>query len=762
MRVPRFSLGLTVALLACDASATPEDPASTTTSSFAAPGAPDGMPAAPRPDDVPGAPDALPVLPFAARFDERGVYHLDGVPLAFRRPALRRLAAGQDDPAVIRRNAPENYAITTPPTAIADVRPMTEWEPMRALLFAYPSYAIQLSQASDTFVQIAARASDHGEVWVLVDGTQPETIFKQKLQRAGVPDDKIGTSIKFWRTQLETFWFIDYGPLPLVDQRADTYAFADFRYYFDRARDDAVPTLLGRNLPVFGEPSAATVYRVPLTTEGGTFQSTSDGICFTGSRQISNLTCDENGRSCDDSILALSLADLQTHPMTVEMRRTLAAYVGCKDLVVTHSIIQDGTGHIDMYLKVLDDTRVLLGAYVRPFEGDYEEANAALMDDNARFLEAYVKPDGAHFQVVRMRMPHSRFVDDVFGSYEVPFTYINSTFFNGLNLWPAYTFREWVDSRDEAEQTWRQVLPDMDHVWIDAEELSYESGAIHCVTRTVPARQSAPWVADGACGDGLCGGAEDGYDGACELAGNPALCFGPEWLCGCNDCRQCPEIVPDRGCDGIDGVGCCEDGNVLLCQSGALKRIDCADTGCGWDAIAGGYGCGREGADPAGAHRISCGCEPSCGDRTCGDDGCGGSCGECGDGRCVAGTCRDDCAACEPEAVGCEGDIAWRCVAGPEDCHGRERIDCAAAGDICVEGACAAPPVEETPEPSPEVVEPAPEAADTDAPVERDRGDRSSGCAGSDLPPTLLAAAIGAVIAAARRRSRSSCLPPEA
>lgn len=626
-------------------------------------------------------------LPFAARFDVDGVYQLDGASRFAHRGRPIRTALKADEFDDVRAVAPELHAITAPPADIGSVRPMVEWEPMRALVFAFPAATAQYSQASDTFVEIARHASSYGEVWVLVDGAQAETIFRDKLARAGVLGEGSGTSIKFLRTQLDTHWLIDYGPLPIIDVAAGTYAFADFRYYHRRPVDDAVPTLLGRAVTRLGEPLPVTTYRLPLTTEGGTFQATSDGVCFTGSRQIYNMSC--LAGACRESILTLPLEDLQVHPFALEMRTILAGYVGCKELVVTHSITDDGTGHLDMYLKVLDDSRVLVGEYRRPFDNDFQEENAALLDDNAAFLEAFVKPDGTAFQVVRMPMPGHRAVQDIFDVYEVPFTYLNSTFFNGLNLWPAYRFSEWSASRDEAEAIWRQVLPDMEHVWIDSEELSYMSGAIHCVTRTVPRMKPRPWVEDGDCEGGVCGGAEGGYEGACTLAGATDLCWGPTWLCGCNDCRACPEDVAETPCGHIGWSGCCEDGDVVFCEDARVKRVPCAGTGCGWDGAAGYYDCGLSGEDPTRAHPISCACEPRCDGRTCGDDGCGGSCGTCPDGaRCAAGTCRGDCAECTPGELGCEGAVAWRCVEGVDGCHDRERVDCADGGRTCSDGAC--------------------------------------------------------------------------
>jgi len=564
---------------------------------------------------------------------------------------------------------------------------MTEWEPMRALLIAYPAETAQFEQASDTFVGIARYASEHGEVWVLVDGSQAETIFKQKLAQGGVAADKIGTVIKFSRAPFDTHWLIDYGPLPLVDMTRDSYAFADFRYYHERTQDDAIPTLLGRQVTAFGERFPVTTYRLPLTLEGGTFQATSDGVCITSSRELYNMSC--LAGSCRESILGLTLAELQAHSYAREMEGVLAAYVGCKDLIVTHSISDDGTGHIDMYLKVLDDALLLLGEYRPPFGNDYQRENAALMNDNAAFLEAYVKPGGGRFQVLRLPMPGHRMVSDFFGSYEVPFTYLNSTFFNGLNLWPAYTFGEWSASRAEAQAIWEEALPDMEHQWIDAEELSYQSGAIHCVTRTIPLKKAIPWVLDGDCQGGTCGGSEGGYAGSCELSGQTDLCWGPAWLCACNDCRTCPGSVPESPCGAIGWRGCCDAGDVLFCESSELRRLPCAGTGCGWDGEASYYSCGLEGADPSGQVSASCVCAPSCGDRGCGDDGCAGTCGTCSAGeQCVAGTCRSDCATCQPGEMGCHEAVSWRCVEGAPGCPSIAQVDCAASGLTCLAGDC--------------------------------------------------------------------------
>ena len=313
-------------------------------------------------------------------------------------------------------------------------------------------------------------------------------------------------------------------------------------------------------------------------------------------------------------------------------------------------------------------------------------------------------------------------------------------------------------------------MPDMVHVWIDSEELSYQSGAIHCVTRTIPAKKAREWVGDGACADGVCGGVDGGYDGACAVNGATNLCWGPQWLCGCNDCRDCPEEVPDAACRNVSWRGCCEAGDVLFCENSRLQRLPCAGTGCGWDGGQGYYTCGVSGEDPTGETPASCACQASCEGRSCGDDGCGGSCGTCEAGSQYAGgACRDDCEDCAPGELGCEGTEAWRCVAGVEACNTIERTDCATSGRACEEGACVgvavADPEPDRDEPASDVTgvsdgtaadapDPAGATAEADAPAPGS-GARDDGCAGGPIPvwPVVFA---GLALVAMRSRCRGA------
>jgi hypothetical protein len=81
--------------------------------------------------------------------------------------------------------------------------------------------------------------------------------------------------------------------------------------------------------------------------------------------------------------------------------------------------------------------------------------------------------------------------------------------------------------------------------------------------------------------------------------------------------------------------------------------------------------------------KVQQGCTPNCTERTCGNDGCGGSCGACGPTQvCHGGTC------CVPESRG--ATCAGRCGTWTNTCG--QTVACAtcAAGQQCLSnGSCA-------------------------------------------------------------------------
>ncbi len=83
-------------------------------------------------------------------------------------------------------------------------------------------------------------------------------------------------------------------------------------------------------------------------------------------------------------------------------------------------------------------------------------------------------------------------------------------------------------------------------------------------------------------------------------------------------------------------------------------------------------------------------CQPACDGKVCGDDGCGGTCGDCTDGQecSAAGLCESTCV---PDC----GDN----VCGDDGCGGSCGL-CAGEDEVCEEGACVVPPPTSCQDPS--------------------------------------------------------------
>jgi len=112
-------------------------------------------------------------------------------------------------------------------------------------------------------------------------------------------------------------------------------------------------------------------------------------------------------------------------------------------------------------------------------------------------------------------------------------------------------------------------------------------------------------------------------------------------LCGPMCTGQSCGSTAGNGCDG-ECTGQCDVGAICTqnddCQAGQVCGLN---NGARFGQPAGTRVCWSSACEAGGGPGLNCGvvtCTPSCEDRTCGGDGCGGSCGTCA-GICFAGYC---------------------------------------------------------------------------------------------------------------------------
>lgn len=163
-------------------------------------------------------------------------------------------------------------------------------------------------------------------------------------------------------------------------------------------------------------------------------------------------------------------------------------------------------------------------------------------------------------------------------------------------------------------------------------------------------------------------------------------CFGKK---GCKDCRTlehcllkdprfayCAENVclvcnpgERRACEPPEGISACGKGE-QFCRSGGQLWGACQN----WQVCKADEEC-QEG------QCVKKPCSPRCEGKVCGDDGCGGNCGNCGkEERCSLGLCK--ATTCDPPCGECLQCLDGQCVALPDD------LACGTQDGSCQVGAC--------------------------------------------------------------------------
>ncbi len=161
------------------------------------------------------------------------------------------------------------------------------------------------------------------------------------------------------------------------------------------------------------------------------------------------------------------------------------------------------------------------------------------------------------------------------------------------------------------------------------------------------------------CTDQECG--SDGCGGSCGNCGDNQVCVGGG-KCAC-------QFAP---C----GASCCSDSQI--CYEGACCEANCEVAECGDDGCGGTCGECAAGCFCGGGSCLgSCGeCIPDCTGKECGWDGCGGSCGTCnGNTQCNTGTWQCDPGKCQLPTEYAADSFKMNSLKAGENGHEGEAVD---------------------------------------------------------------------------------------
>ena len=331
-----------------------------------------------------------------------------------------------------------NRTITDPPDSI--VYTPAEFDSVTGVIFAWEAYPTLLTN-------LIKEVAEDDTAWVVVDNTSEQNSVSNTLSNANVNMDRV----VFQVIETNSVWVRDYGPWWIIEPE-NSLAIIDLVYNRPRPLDDTYPESAAGYFGI-------NYYGLGLIEAGGNMLLDGQGSVI-----VSNVIFD--GSQGFDPTLTQD-----------QLEQYFLDYFGVHKVIVTPHLINDGTGHIDMFVKLINDSTVIVGEYENQsagYPGNYDICNQV-----ASQLANETNGAGRPFNIVRMPMP----------SYNngITYTYINSLIVNNKVLVPIYGLSTEFANDDSVLALYETIMPGVEAVGFDCNQIIPANGAIHCIAMKVPA-----------------------------------------------------------------------------------------------------------------------------------------------------------------------------------------------------------------------------------------------------------------------------------
>ena len=335
------------------------------------------------------------------------------------------------------------------PAAI--VRTPGEYEPAEGIIMAWEGSTSWLSILAQMTREITTTGD--ANAFIFVDSASELTSASNLVAAQGADMSRVQFEIK----RTDTIWARDYGPRYIFlgsqpDGTGGVRAIVDHTYNRPRPNDNALPSYWAgeRNEPYF---------LIPLVHGGGNYHLETGSPAGVG--HATQLISNENPGLTEAQIIQ-HWKDYQNLDTT---------------LYTPYPSFVDSTQHIDMWMIMLDDDKVMISEWVNEPSASWAiTSDAAAADFAARGFQVFripaVRSGGTHY------------------------TFTNAVICNDLVLVPLYTNSTASQFNDDALAVWQAAYPDKSIVQINCQALVTSAGVMHCIVMHVPAPASgdAPGV----------------------------------------------------------------------------------------------------------------------------------------------------------------------------------------------------------------------------------------------------------------------------
>lgn len=322
----------------------------------------------------------------------------------------------------------------------------------------------------------------HAEAWVRVEKEEDTAKVLRTLQRLNLRHD----NVRFIVGAGNSFWYRDCGPICFYYGDQDSVAMMDFEYYPGRALDDSLPSLIHRQLGVPNYINTIEWEGGNCLVDGAGFLFTSDAVYGNNSDRVGQLTW--NGRNTN-SITYTSKIPLSQ----AQTKEALRSLLGQRETHVLQAYMYDGgTGHVDLYADMCEENGFVFSVMPSRYSSwiDYR-TGARNIDSLCSYTSIFDRP------YYKTTIPFPSTDNGGYFSNQVSYndnytrTYSNHTFVNDVILQPCFS----KVSNGQPSATWdrenivalQSAYPGYTIYPIDVCDFDGSGGAIHCVTKQIPA-----------------------------------------------------------------------------------------------------------------------------------------------------------------------------------------------------------------------------------------------------------------------------------
>lgn len=372
-------------------------------------------------------------------------------------PKPRRSLFGGPEPRPQVKPQPEQKNLVSAPgvlkagpVANTTVKSFSEYGRAEGLVIAWAGLVPGDKPVKSVLLPLIREVAKDDLAYVAVAPSQRAEL-EGELAAAGVNVD----NVRYIEAELDTLWMRDYGPV-FVHTMDGELQIVDMVYNRPWPKDDQFPLR-------FSEQTGIPLRKTDFINPGGNFLPAGKTLFMT------DVVMDPwQGKPGAKDYYVPALESYTTEKVAQFAKETF----GFEKIEVLRDMVDDGTGHIDMFVNKVDDRTFLVGQY-QPGE-DAGNGNREILEEAAVKLAAAKNDRGEPYRVLRLPM-----VPKVPGG-ATP-TYTNATTLNDKVLVPVYGLPQ-----DElALEVYRQAMPDKQIVPLDAREVIADDGAVHCITQVV-------------------------------------------------------------------------------------------------------------------------------------------------------------------------------------------------------------------------------------------------------------------------------------